>query len=601
MPAPDPRAPDPVSPGRARRIPAAGAAAAVAALLHLPGLGGPGLVDPWEPHYAEVSRQMVVRGDWVHPWWNGKPFLSKPPLLLWGGAAGLALAPEGREEWGVRLPVALLAVAAAAFAAAAVSRLASPRAGLLAGVALSSAPFLALFARQAVPDAPLAALSTSAGLALAVALLDDRAGPGWARAGWVLLGLAALAKGPVGVVLPAGAVLAWLAVTGEWRRAGRLGLVERVGRVPVPVGPLLLLAVALPWYVAMAAWPARDEAGLDFVRRFWLHDHLQRFAAGVHAPVAMGGFLPYLGHLATGTFPWVAALPGGLGEALRTRGAPRDARGGLALLCGLWALLGWVALSLARTRYPHYALPLAPPLLLLGALFLDRVLDEGPRRHALAIGLGALALAASGAALARSPRLLTALFTYDPRRAWPEAALDALHPVVGLGPLPLSARPGAVLAAATLAGLMLLLGGLALRSSRTVVGGLAAVALLVGAWVSWVHWAELAPHWSQREAFLALRAERPGPDEPIVAWHMGWRGEVFYGGGRVLEVNDLPRMRELAARPGRTFVVTEPERIPSLRGAVGPGRPIRVAGPDGGRYRLIVVGEAGPAAQGAGP
>ncbi len=549
------------------RIPVWLAAVLLGGLLFLPGLGAVGLFDPWEPHYAEVSRQMLVRGDWVHPWWREAGFFSKPPLLLWGGAAGLALAGDGAQEWGVRLPGALLSILGIALSAAAVARLASRRAGLLAAAALVTAPFVALLARQAVPDAPLAALSTAGGLAFAVALLDDRAGPGWARAGWVLLGLATLVKGPLGLVLPAGALLGWLVVTGEWRRARRLGFVA---------GPLAFLAIALPWYLVMAAWPGRDDAGWSFLQRFWLHDHLRRLGPGVHVPTPGGGFLPYLGWLAVGTFPWVAAVPGGLGEAIRTRGEPGDARGGLALLCAIWAAAGWALVGFAATRYPHYVLPVAPPLLVLSALFLDRLLDEGFRRHAAAGLLGAGALAATGWSLWREPRLLTALFTYDPRRAWPEGALGA---------------PGTVLGAIAALALLGIAAGALRRSARASVASLLAAAILSAAWISFVHWPALAVHWTQREIFAAWREERPEPDEPLVAWLMNWRGETFYGKNRVREVVDPARMREVAARPGRLWVVTEAERLPSLSSAVGPGKRLRVAGPATGRYRLVELAD----------
>src|SRR5512136_2477971 len=118
--------------GAVRPVPVWLAAALLAAAVFLPGLGSVGLFDPWEPHYAEVSRQMLLRGDWVHPWWREAGFFSKPPLLLWGGAAGLTLAGEGAAEWGLRLPGALLAVLCIAISSAAVARLASRRAGLLA-------------------------------------------------------------------------------------------------------------------------------------------------------------------------------------------------------------------------------------------------------------------------------------------------------------------------------------------------------------------------------------------------------------------------------------------------------------------------------------
>ena len=560
------------------RIPVWLASALLAGVVFLPGLGSVGLFDPWEPHYAEVSRQMLLRADWVHPWWREAGFFSKPPLLLWGGAAGLAIAGEGAVEWGLRLPVALLAVMGVAVSAEVVARLASRRAGGLAAVALSTAPLLALFARQAVPDAPLVALSTAGGLAFAVALLDDRAGPGWARAGWVLLGFATLAKGPVGFALPGAAFLSWFVVTGDWRRLGRLGFVERVGNVPVPVGPLVFLAIAVPWYAVMAAWPVRDDSGWTFLQRFWLYDHLRRLVAGAHVPTPGGGWLAYLGWLAVGTFPWVAALPGGIGEALRTRGQPRDARGGLALLCGLWAAAGYLLVGFTATRYPHYVLPLVPPLLVLAALFVDRLLDQGLRPHAAAGILGIAALVATGGWLARQPRLLTALFTYDPRRPWPTALVDpapAIAAVVGLALLGIAA---AVLR----------------RSARLAAGSLVVASLLSAAWISWVHWPELAVHWTQREVFAAWKREAPRPDEPLVAWLMNWRGETFYGRNRVREVVDPARMGEIAARPGRLWVVTEVERVPSLGSAVGPRKLLRVAGGAPGRYRLVELTDPPP-------
>src|SRR5438105_5236404 len=85
---------------------------ALAALLYLPWLGATGFWDPWEPHYGEVAREMIARGDYLHPWWESTWFFSKPALDLWLMAAGmLAVNTNGPDrwtgvfsEWGVRLP-----------------------------------------------------------------------------------------------------------------------------------------------------------------------------------------------------------------------------------------------------------------------------------------------------------------------------------------------------------------------------------------------------------------------------------------------------------------------------------------------------------------
>jgi hypothetical protein len=127
------------------------------------------------------------------------------------------------------------------------------------------------------------------------------------------------------------------------------------------------------------------------------------------------------------------------------------------------------------------------------------------------------------------------------------------------------------------------------------------VALLSAGWISWIHWPTLAVHWTQREVFAAYRGENPAPDEPVVAWLMNWRGETFYGKDRVREVTEPARLREIASRPGRVWVVTEVERLQSLEGALGGARRMRVAGPPSGRYRLVELVEPPPAGEGVPP
>lgn len=64
----------------------------VAAGVFLPFLGSVGLWDPWETHYAEVAREMLASGDFVHPRWERSWFFSKPPLTMWLAAGGMFVA-----------------------------------------------------------------------------------------------------------------------------------------------------------------------------------------------------------------------------------------------------------------------------------------------------------------------------------------------------------------------------------------------------------------------------------------------------------------------------------------------------------------------------
>src|SRR5512141_1868010 len=46
-------------------------------------LGATGLFDADEPAYAGAAREMLERGDWVTPYFNGQPRFDKPILFYW--------------------------------------------------------------------------------------------------------------------------------------------------------------------------------------------------------------------------------------------------------------------------------------------------------------------------------------------------------------------------------------------------------------------------------------------------------------------------------------------------------------------------------------
>jgi 4-amino-4-deoxy-L-arabinose transferase-like glycosyltransferase len=594
---------------------------AFAALVFLPWLGSVGLWDPWEPHYAEVAREMIVRDDWVHPYWESAYFFSKPVLLMWLTAAGMSLVgaqrwalPPGADphgptpsglsiytEWAVRLPVALLAIGACALVFVAVRRLASRRAGYLAAGALATMPFYFLMARQAITDMPFVALMTGGAMCFAVALWDERAhGRAWAYAGYALLAFATLAKGLLGFGLAGAAFLAWFTVTGEWPLLPRLRLVERVRGVPVPVGPLLFLAIAAPWYLALSLFGGRDDESKTFAYRFWIHDHVKRLGEGVHTTTPGGSFVYFIRELGYGTFPWAAALPGALAELARVRLRGRTRRDDLALFAGVWAVLTYVLMSLSATKFHHYVFPAVPALAVLCALFLDRLLEDGLEEHLGALLLGLAAFVVVAHSLWTEPKALPDLFVYNYERPYPEKELAELHPGLRLGPFlfSLGARP--VISALSAAAGVGLVSAWLWRSRRAMVGVLVGTAAVFALWASWFHWRELSPHWSQRDLFWTYLAERRSPDEPILAYLMNWRGETFYSRNLVRQVQDAGRMKELAARPGRSWVIVERARYGALRQAVGPAPRLRIADRSTNKFYLVELEPGGAAGRAAG-
>jgi hypothetical protein len=90
---------------------------------------------------------------------------------------------------------------------------------------------------------------------------------------------------------------------------------------------------------------------------------------------------------------------------------------------------------------------------------------------------------------------------------------------------------------------------------------------------------ELSPHWSQKHVIAAYYAKRSGPDEPLIAWQLYWRGENFYTRNEIyrspkvedrtvfLGDHNAEKMQQyFTSHAGRrVFFVVERTRFESLR------------------------------------
>ena len=111
---------------------------------------------------------------------------------------------------------------------------------------------------------------------------------------------------------------------------------------------------------------------------------------------------------------------------------------------------------------------------------------------------------------------LLQLFTYNYGRPWPDT-LDFRAVLIAF----------TIAAAAAL----VLLAVPRFRGQATV--GICVVSVLWCAWTLNVYLIRTAPHWGQRETIMAYYRDRSGPEQPLVAFQMNWKGENFYTGNRV--------------------------------------------------------------------
>ncbi len=209
-------------------------------------------------------------------------------------------------------------------------------------------------------------------------------------AAWLCVTLAVMAKGAPGLVLPIGAALTFVAVSGRWRDLARLEL---------PWLLVLVLVVALPWYVQMYM-----RHGQPFFERLIMHDMVKR--AFVHVHDTNKGddvsFRYYVWQLGYGLFPWTGLCAGGLiwWISQRTRRAIEEHQAILFLMT--WWLLAFGMFSITLTKFHHYIFPLVPPTAMLTGLMLERYaptrLQGGPRQwfSQVALILGGLSLVLVG-------------------------------------------------------------------------------------------------------------------------------------------------------------------------------------------------------------
>jgi 4-amino-4-deoxy-L-arabinose transferase-like glycosyltransferase len=353
--------------------------ALVAALACLR-LGAVPLLGPDEPRYARVAVEMQRASEWVRPTLQGEPWLEKPPLYYWLAGAGFRVL--GETEAAARLPsvlaLLLLTGATALFGARLYGSAAGLHAGFVAGTSLL--PFA--YGRAASMDMLLAATVTLAAGFAGLRLVGIAGRTAWVGVA-AAAGLATLAKGPLGLLLPGLVVAGYLATTREWRHL-------REALHPRALAAFAL--VAAPWYLAIL----RDQ-GQRFVDDFILNHNVQRFASTIHNHP--GPFWYYLPLLLLGLFPWSGLAVPGL-----ARLAPRESRTDRFVL--LWLLLPLAFFSLAASKLPGYILPCVPPLAILMGRTADRLIGEGQTperwlsgRVAALVGLGLAALVAASPAL----------------------------------------------------------------------------------------------------------------------------------------------------------------------------------------------------------
>lgn len=518
-------------------------------VLYLVGLGSYGLIDRDEAAYAEVTREMLARGDLLVPHYNGEEIFDKPPLLYWVQAVGFRVFGEG--PLGARIGNALAALATVLGLFAFARRPLGERAAFLSALVLGSALMFVILARMTLMDMLLLlALVVSLGSlhrAIGRAPAGPAAGAGWFAVASAAAGVGMLAKGAIGLALPAAAGGVWLLVVGEWRRVLRPAWL-------LP-GVLLALGVGTTWYLLIGL---TQPGGFGFMQELFVENHWHRLRQPMQGHG--GPFFYYVPVVLLGFLPWSAFLPLAL-----ARGGWRPVRhepGRFVALFGLLSLVSFLLFSAAATKLPHYALPVFPGAALLVGHLLSRDAREvgfGDRAWAWTFaGTGALLLAAAGALLAL-PWLVARL---------PGWLGDDVETMPGLlHPFSAGAVP-ALGAAVAVAGAAALGWAWRRRQPRAAANGLAATALALWALLILAGLPRFDAHYLASLERLSRAAGRlTTADEPVLLLDLRHRPSVqFYSQRRTSYVRLSDGGPRLFGGPDPHIVITTDLVLPRLEG-----------------------------------
>lgn len=458
-----------------------------------------GLIEPTDARYAEIGREMVASGDWLTPRLNGVAHYDKPPLAYWSTAAGMRVL--GVNEWGARIGGAL---AGALLLGATASIAAAAGAGaLLATLVLASAALFFTLSRLLATDVFLAAAVAAF---YAAYLARERRGTLWM---YVALGAGFLAKGPVVLAHTALPLL----VAALWKRDARIIAPLRSAR-----GWLVFLAIALPWYLIVAA----DTPGL----LPWLlhHELWLRYTSTVHHRSGPPWY--FLVVVLAGMVPWTFATIDGIWRA--ARGVSKAAAADAVLMS--WALVPVLFFSVSGSKLPAYVLPEIPAFAILAALALTR--PGALARWGTAILLAALAAFIEF----HGPHLLA-------------GAVGAEH--AATLPLPTAAHAAAIL---------FLAGSVAMAVRLPAA---AAVSVLV-AWYGMLVAVKTIEGPLGSVAPMARVLERARqPEEPVVEIGVFSAGIPFYT-RRLAPMIDVPRRDDFAAPGAREHPFLDRGALPGL-------------------------------------
>ena len=313
---------------------------------------------PDEGRYTEIPREMVESGDYVTPRLNGVKYFEKPPLLYWMGAASIKL--FGPKEWAMRFWPALLSLLGCLMVYGMGAMLYGRRPGLIAASALGSCLYYYAHSQIMIIDSTVSFFMSLAlfSFFLAHKNIENRSKNIYLTSFFISMGLAVLAKGLIGAVLPGLVILIWSGIMRSWRT---LLLAFK------PWGIALFFLVVAPWHILVSL------KNPEFPYFYFIHEHFLRFTTTVHGRKKFPGF--FVPIFLLGWYPWVVFIPHVIKKTYLTLKSRLAEEPFLSFLM-IWVVTIFIFFSVSNSQLIPYIHPIFAPFALIIGRFLGQLMDD---------------------------------------------------------------------------------------------------------------------------------------------------------------------------------------------------------------------------------
>ena len=326
------------------------------------GAGSYPLMDIDETRYASMAHDMFRTKDFMTLYLNGEYFFEKPPLYFWLECLSFSLFGTV-NEFTVRFPVCMLGFLCSFLVYFVGKKVVSCRFGIVSSLILATSAEFFILSKFAILDIVLCFCTTFSiffGFMTLFCKEENKKYFWWLF--YIFSGLAVLAKGIPGFVLPFGTMFFSYIAAKKFKE-----LFKPVFLIP---GTVLFLAIVLPWHILML-----QKHDPLFFNEYIMKHHIARFTTsaelGRKQPfyffllVILGGFFPWTLVCIASCKAWICRIIDFFKTGFSFENYTNSQK--FLILNGIAAILTLLFFSASSSKLVTYILPIYPFLACLTA------------------------------------------------------------------------------------------------------------------------------------------------------------------------------------------------------------------------------------------